>query len=518
MLKITNIPNGEKISELYDIKINGECAKANFARVSAMPFNTVWPGHQRVLEQTEEAAFINFSMSEPVTVEVTAKKDFKEAVVRPISDGIITKVDGRRVSFTVEHAGQYILELDGWHNALHIFANSDCDWGVSADDKNVIYFPAGVHHPGVIKLEDNQTLYIDKDAVVYGAVVAIKAENIKILGEGIIDGSWEERTNTTIVKPQDQTRRNTQLAFSSLIDGPVVEPVYPVRGSVLLKDKDEFWSFLQEKNYLNTCIHIFECKNVEVRGVTMRDPSGFTLIAANCENMTIDNTKIVGSWRYNSDGIDIFNSRNCVLKNSFLRCFDDCIVLKGIPGWDTWSMENILIDNCVTWCDWGANLEIGAETCAPEYRNIIFRDCDCIHNTYTALRIHSCDRALVHNIIYDDIRAEFSKYDLAPVYQMSEEMCFEESCNPAELIRVHFDGEIYFSNDRIKGQIEDLTYRNIKIYSDEGLDFPSVSFEGYSEEHTVRDVRIEGLYYNGKAVDDEKLILKNEFTDDIRLK
>lgn len=37
MLKITNIPHEEKISELYDIKVNGIAVKANFARVSAMP-------------------------------------------------------------------------------------------------------------------------------------------------------------------------------------------------------------------------------------------------------------------------------------------------------------------------------------------------------------------------------------------------------------------------------------------------------------------------------------------------
>ena len=57
MVKITNIPQEEMVSELYEIKLNGTPAKANFARVSAMPFNCTWPGHQRPLEQTEEAAF-----------------------------------------------------------------------------------------------------------------------------------------------------------------------------------------------------------------------------------------------------------------------------------------------------------------------------------------------------------------------------------------------------------------------------------------------------------------------------
>ena len=102
MLKVTNIPREEAVSERYAIKLNGIPAKANFARVSAMPFNCVWPHHQRVLEQTEEAAFLNFSMSEPVKVEVTARKSFSEAVVRPLSDGIVPHTDGNTVTFTID--------------------------------------------------------------------------------------------------------------------------------------------------------------------------------------------------------------------------------------------------------------------------------------------------------------------------------------------------------------------------------------------------------------------------------
>ena len=104
MLKLTNIPQEEMVSGLYEIKLNGTPAKANFARVSAMPFNCIWPNHQRVLEQTEEAAFINFAMSEPVEMEVTVEKEFAEAVVRPLHDGIVPQVTGKTVKFTIEKA------------------------------------------------------------------------------------------------------------------------------------------------------------------------------------------------------------------------------------------------------------------------------------------------------------------------------------------------------------------------------------------------------------------------------
>lgn len=520
MLKVTNIPREEAVSERYEIKLNGIPAKANFARVSAMPFNCVWPHHQRVLEQTEEAAFLNFSMSEPVKVEVTAPKSFSEAVVRPLADGIVPHTDGNTVTFTIEKAGQYTLELDGWHNALHIFANPECDYGICETDETVLYFPAGVHHPGIIHLKSNQTLYIDRDAVVYGAVIAVNAENIKILGEGILDGSWEERNNSSILVPQDLLRRNTQMdRFSPILKGqPTIDPVYPVKGSVLLQDQDAFLQFLEDGKYLYTCIHLFRCRNIEIKGITLRDASGFTVLPANCENMTIDNIKIIGNWRYNSDGVDFFNCRNSVLKNSFLRCFDDCVVLKGIPGWDTWNMENILVENCVVWCDWGASLEIGAETCAPEYRNILFRDCDCIHNAAAALRIHHCDRAFVHNLVYEDIRVEYSRYDLAMVVQCSDDMVYAPQYGQALLAHICFDGETYFSNDRLKGNVEAITYRNLKAHCDTGLPIPKLLFSGHNPEHMVRNVTVDGVFVNDEPITDEGIIEANEFTADIHFK
>ena len=517
MLKITDIPQGEMVSELYEVKLNGTPAKANFARVSAMPFNCTWPGHQRVLEQTEEAAFINFAMSEPVRVEVTAKKDFTEAVVRPLHDGIVPQINGKTVTFTIEKAGQYTLELDGWHNALHIFANPDCDYGVNPEDENVIYFSAGVHYPGVIRLESNQTVYIDKDAVVYGAVCAVQAENIRILGDGILDGSWQKRTGMSMTCPFDGGRRNTDFVSKITKDWPITEPVYPVQGTNVLKDKDVFWDILDTAEYLYTCIRLYGCKNAEVKGVTLRDGTTFTFVPANCENLVIDNIKIIGNWRYNSDGVDFFNCRNSILKNSFLRCFDDCIVLKGMIGWDTWNLENILIENCVVWCDWGANLEIGAETCAQEYRNIVFKDCDCIHNTHAAMRIHNCDRAIVHDVLYEDVRAEYSKHDLGSTYQHSDDMVYEPRYGQQALfVHAYFGGETYYSNDKIKGQIKNITYRNIKVYSEEGLSMPVISFEGYNQEHTVSNVTIDGVYLNGERIIDANVIQTNAFTSNIQ--
>ena len=70
MLKIHSLPEGEKKSALFGVCVNGIPVVPEFARVSAMPFNTPWPGHQRDLAQTEEAAFISFEGDESAVLDV----------------------------------------------------------------------------------------------------------------------------------------------------------------------------------------------------------------------------------------------------------------------------------------------------------------------------------------------------------------------------------------------------------------------------------------------------------------
>ena len=49
----------------YRVRINGREVALNTARVSALPFNRRWPGHQRTPDQSEAVQFLSLSMDEP---------------------------------------------------------------------------------------------------------------------------------------------------------------------------------------------------------------------------------------------------------------------------------------------------------------------------------------------------------------------------------------------------------------------------------------------------------------------
>ena len=82
-LNIYPVTQTELAYKDYDIKINGIAATPDVARVSAVPFNRRWPGHQRQLEQTELINFLSLSTDEPLHFEITPHQPFEDVVIRP---------------------------------------------------------------------------------------------------------------------------------------------------------------------------------------------------------------------------------------------------------------------------------------------------------------------------------------------------------------------------------------------------------------------------------------------------
>ena len=453
MIGRTGWPVEEEPATDYTLTINGQPLFAHRARVSAQPFNQWWPGYQRPLEQTEIASFATWDMVAPVEVSIVSACPVKDVRVRPRSYGIDPKVEGNKISFTVKKPGQITVEVNGTHRALHLFANPPQDaipdvivwkkaWSLYAKapyrdlvtmlpqdavpdlcDSKVRYFGPGVHCPGLIRLESNQTIYLAEGAVVYGAIIAEKAKNISIIGRGILDGS----------------------KFGRITD----------------------WQML---------ITLYDCKNVSIEGIILRDPSIFTVGVVASQYVNIRNVKIIGSWRYNSDGIDLINSQNCSIEDSFIRSFDDSIVLKGYSKWggragakftgdDLYAapVRNIQVRCCVIWNDWGRALEVGIETVASEMSDIIFKDCDIIHATHVAMDVQNGDRALCRNILFENIRVELDHNPVSPQMQGAKNQKYKVVKNDhyiPKLIEVQIKEGII---ENTRGHIEGVKFKNIDV-------------------------------------------------------
>lgn len=496
MIILYNPPESEEMYTGYSVEVNGKPIKTPAVRVSAMPYNTVWPGRQRPIEQTELAPMVSFESDEEVTLKIIYNTAPKEVTVRPLSKGVNADTDGNSATVVLSHPGSYTVEADGLHEALHVFFNPIKDFEIyTKTAKSILRYGPGVHNIGKVELFSDTTIIIDRDAYIYGSFISVNSENVVICGYGVIDGSLETRSDEDLLLPYD---------FSGEIT----------------KDREGLLAHLERTHVLDGIIRFYNCKNVHLEGVVLRDAATFAVIPANCASVMIDNVKTIGMWRYNADGIDLFNCRDVVIRNCFLRDFDDCIVLKGICGWDNYDMENILVEHCVVWCDWGRNLEIGAETNAPAYHNIMFRDCDCIHGVHVMCDIQHFDRAEIYDVTFENIRCEYSKHQLGEVYQHDMTAPYNpEGVEHPILLGIFIRGLNIFSQSGIHGMVHDIVFKDIQVLTDsDDIPMPSMQMVGLNEQSNVYRVRIENVTVDGTRVKSENAKMYiNEFSSEVEL-
>ena len=381
----------------YKIFADGAELSVQSARVSAQPFNMVWRGEQRDISQSETAYFVTFDMTDPVTLDIEVSEDFDAYEIRPRSFDLGDTRDGRKISLKVDRPMQFTLEIDGTHHALHVFANPES----KRPEGDVIYYGPGEHKADLIWLTSGQTLYIDEGAVVYGVVYAKDAENVRIMGRGVIDASPYRRGN-------DEHEGGREVIDALLEKG--FEPIDMKYHGVLV---------------------LSNCKNCLVEGVILRDAPMWTAIIRNgSENITVDNIKVIGQWRYNSDGINICTSKNVTVKNCFIRSFDDCVITRGayLEG-ESGNVENAVVENCVLWCDWGKSIETWCGHKPTEIKNIVFRNNYLIHLNAVAMNItvwFGSDHSVVDGVLYENIFIDVDEEYPFNVIQSTPERKYEE--------------------------------------------------------------------------------------------
>ncbi len=446
----------------YTVSINGRAVRVHAARVSVVPFNQLWPGYQRPLDQTELAAFASWDMDGPVEVEIVSRRPVERVVMRPVSRGIVPSVDGNRIVFTLDRPAQIAVEINGYHGALHLFANPPEEGVPDPDDPNVIFFGPGEHDAGRIGLQSGQTVYIAENAVVYGVIEARSADNLRILGRGILDGSRFER----ITRMYDYESAPEPFGTLSL----------------------------------------YACNDVEIDGIITRDPNVYNVTLVACRDVRISNVKVVGSWRYNSDGIDLLNSQEVTIERCFVRSFDDSIVLTGWPQFyglpcGHLPCEDVVVSDCVIWNDWGRALEIGASCSAPEIRDVVFRDCDIIRVAHIALDVQNCGHALVGNIRFQDIRVELDDGLPVPRIQADKADRYDPGANGGHCpdLCVAEIRRSMWTRDKDPGQVRDVVFENIAVTGDGN---PASRLAGYDAGHTVEGVTFRNITIDGRPIGD----------------
>lgn len=463
----------------FTAAVNGETLPVRRVRVTAFPFNTWWPGHQRPTDQTEFASYATFSLTPGERVQMTVEcrcKRVERVEIRPTALGIVPQVDGQHISFTLDKPCKFTVEVNGSSRCLHVFADEPENYGVDIAAENVIYFGRGVHHAGLIELTSGQTLYLDEGAHVYGSVFARNAENIRVLGRGVIDSSPYKRI-------QEYTGKG--------LPG------------------EEILTALREKNVMRGIgnVLMIDCKNVEIDGVIFTDPPEWSFNIYHSENVRIHNCKLIGLWRYNADGIDIYLGRNFEISGCFIRSFDDSVVARGACGaLDEDVFDNMLTHDCVLWCEWGRAIEIWTSERTAHMSNIVFRDCQILRTTHVAmdLQIYGSGPTYIKNVLCENISVDFDRYADRPLYQKHDAQVYEKRENDEYMPILCFVGNAYpflkpLNKTGLPADVHftDVTFRNIHVNAHR---MPQSIVKAIDGHMFPENIVFDGVYLNGERV------------------
>jgi polygalacturonase len=428
-------PSGIKAATDRIITVNG---KQLFVYDTPVNLNRAFEQNPKL--SSTPMAYFDFSGKVDVKIKAPGKK-LKSAVVRPLSLGIKPTISGDTIEFILDKPGNFTIELNNEiDRAVHIFANPIEANSPSKDDPNVIYFGPGVHKAGSIPVKSNQTVYIAGGAVVYGVIHAENMDNITVTGHGIIDGSIYDRWTDTMIP-----------------------------------------------------IDFRHCTNSKINGVIFLNPAGWTVNTYFCDNVKIDNIKII-SARSNGDGITMQSCKNMTASNSFVRSWDDSLVVKDYDNGDT---DNITFDNINIWTDLAQSCEIGYETRGNSIENVTFKNINILHNFHKpALSIHNGDNAAVKNIHYSNITVEDAAMGLG------------DGAGNNYLIDL-WVGIGPWTQAKQRGTISNIYFDNINVLS--GKDQPS-RIKGDFDNGLVSNVFINNLTIKGKAIKNLKDGLFNVYS------
>lgn len=472
----------------YRVWFDGNEVDVKSAKASALPLNKIWDGSQRPIDQCEEIYFVSIEFIKASDLIIEVEEEFESFEIRPNAYNLFFEQREKSISINIDKPMQFSLETDGMHGALHIFI--DPPSVLPAKDK-LIYFGPGEHKADLIWLESGQTVYIDRDAIVYGVIYSKDANNIKIMGRGVLDSSPYRRGNDYNEGGQEISNALRSRGFSET----------------------------DLKYYGNIVVN--HCTNVLIEGIVLKDAPLWSLIVRNdSENVTIDNVKIIGQWRYNSDGIDICTSKNVTVRNCFVRSFDDCIVARGayLEG-EYGNVEGLTVENCVLWCDWGKSLEVWCGHKPTTISNIRFKDIFLVHLSVTAINIttwYGSKKSVIDDVSYKNIFVDIDHKYMNPTVESSYRQGYtEKSGFLPRLISVSIEklGKmIDLGSQKIEENIDytefnieykNLSFENVKcVGGNRQLD---AVFEELSGVHKIENVSARNCDFEMKIEKKEKL-------------
>ncbi|MCB0658158.1 MAG: glycoside hydrolase family 28 protein [Saprospiraceae bacterium] len=159
---------------------------------------------------------------------------------------------------------------------------------------------------------------------------------------------------------------------------------------------------MRPKYYLRPLLlYFYQCKNINVRGITLRDASCWVQDYNLCEDVVIDSVVVESDAYWNNDGIDISDCKRVQITNCHVNSADDGICLKS--HFEDGGCDSVYIAHCTVRSSASA-VKLGTRS-SGGFKNVTIRDIT-VYDTYrSAIAIENVDGGRVENVRVENLVA-----------------------------------------------------------------------------------------------------------------
>lgn len=257
---------------------------------------------------------------------------------------------------------------------------------INANGGGRLVFYVGRYLTGTIYLKSNVTIQLEEGAILIGSVnpldyeqnynwtamiFALAQKNIGITGKGVIDG------------------QGFQVAYNliGLIhNGVISDPLKYDRPRETIRPQN---------------IYFRGCRNIQIRGIILKDPGSWNQQYDQCRNLIIDGISVDSKSYWNNDGVDIVDCDSVSVTNSYFDAADDGICLKSHSP--DFICQNVYVHNNTVRTS-ANGIKFGTASYGG-FRNIKIIN-NLVFDTYrSAITFAAVDGGIVENIVVDSLRS-----------------------------------------------------------------------------------------------------------------
>ena len=247
-----------------------------------------------------------------------------------------------------------------------------------------LVFDVGRFLTGTIHLKSNVTLHLLEGAVILGVTNP---------------PDYDRKGFTALILGQDQ--QNIGITGIGVIDGQgrqVAKNVAAMVHKGLIKDL--FRNDRPEVEIRPMLIYLRSCKNISVKGITLRNAAAWVQTYDQCKNLRIDSITVDSRAFWNNDGLDIVDCDSVSITNSYIDSDDDGICLKSHDASKV--CQNVTVRNCTIRSS-ANGIKFGTASHGG------FKDIKLINlkifDTYrSAIALEAVDGGFIENVEADSVR------------------------------------------------------------------------------------------------------------------